>query len=51
MTTRWSDPQVTMARPPSKPRMYIDWLNVIVWLVIPIIFWGLLLVLLFGRPW
>jgi hypothetical protein len=37
MTTRWSDPEVTMARPPA--RRPVDWGNVLLWLGVPLVFW------------
>jgi hypothetical protein len=38
MTTRWTSP-LTEARPPAR-HSSIDWLNVVVWLGIPLLFWG-----------
>ena len=44
MTTRW-DPEISMARPPA--RRPVDWLNVLVWIVLPGIFWGVVVLILY----
>ncbi len=42
MSTRW-DPSVTYARPPAKPRLRLNWVNVLVWMILALLAWLLLI--------